>query len=138
MLHNELPPNLHLLGNSAYALSTYVLTPYRDNGHLNAVEKQFNKCHSSTRVDIERAFGLLKCKFRRLKYLDMYLLTEIPTVIVAACVLHNIRLIYEDIDEDLDGLVYDNNDGDNNDYYLENNNQEAARAKRQEIANLLL
>uniref|UniRef100_A0ABM0GNC9 Putative nuclease HARBI1 n=1 Tax=Saccoglossus kowalevskii TaxID=10224 RepID=A0ABM0GNC9_SACKO len=56
VLHNELPPNLHLLGDSAYALSTYVLTPYRDNGHLNAVEKQFNKYHSSTRVDIERAF----------------------------------------------------------------------------------
>ncbi|KAH3735132.1 hypothetical protein DPMN_041594 [Dreissena polymorpha] len=52
----------------------------------------FNKCRSSTRVDVERVIGLLKCKFRRLKYLDILMELEIPVVISAWCVLHNFIL----------------------------------------------
>lgn len=63
-----LPPQYHLLGDSAYALNNYLLVPFRDNGHLTNVEKKFNTMHSSTRVEIEMAIGLLKAKFRRLKF----------------------------------------------------------------------
>lgn len=48
----------HLLGDSAYPLSTSLITPYRDNGHFSQRQKKFNTVHSSTRVVIERAFGL--------------------------------------------------------------------------------
>lgn len=41
---------------------------------------------------IERAFALLKGRFRRLKYLDMSLVELIPDVILACCVLHNVCL----------------------------------------------
>lgn len=41
---------------------------------------------------IERAFALLKGRFRRLKYLDMSLVDLIPHVILACCVLHNVCL----------------------------------------------
>ncbi|KAH3830844.1 hypothetical protein DPMN_104100 [Dreissena polymorpha] len=45
------------------------------------------------RVDVERAIGLLKCKFRRLKYLNM--LVELEMLIFACCVLHNFILLQE-------------------------------------------
>lgn len=54
------------------------------------------------RTVVERAFALLKGRFRRLKYLDMSLLALIPDVILACCVLHNICLQEYDDDNILD------------------------------------
>ena len=99
MLPN-LPQHKHIVGDSAYPLRTYLLVPYKDNGHLTASQKNFNKKLNSTRVDIERAFGLLKCRFRRLKFLDMRSMEKIPIVIVAACVLHNMLLNLDFPDEE--------------------------------------
>lgn len=93
-------PTEHLLGDSAYPLSPFLITPYRDNGHLTVPQVTFNTRMSSVRVLIEQAFGLLKCKFRRLKYLDMARIDMVPAVIVAACVLHNIILRNDGIVED--------------------------------------
>ena len=45
---------------------------------------------SSARVAIERAFGMLKCRLRRLKNLDMNRIDLIPEVIMARGILHNI------------------------------------------------
>ena len=96
---DDLPNDFHLLGDSAYPISKGMMVPFRDNGHLDTVEKKFNGCHMSTRVDIERAIGLLKCKFRRLKHLEMHLEQEIPVVIASCCVLHNFILKYETVDD---------------------------------------
>lgn len=98
-LGDELP-NLvtvghHILGDSAYTLSTELLTPYRDNGHLSPEQKKYNTEHSRTRAYIERAFGLLKGKFGRLKYLELHNIDEVSVMICAACVLHNFILINE-------------------------------------------
>lgn len=41
---------------------------------------------------VERAFSLLKGRFRRLKYLHMSMADLIPYVILACCVLHNLCL----------------------------------------------
>jgi len=41
---------------------------------------------------VERAFALLKGRFRRLKYLHMSMAELIPCVILACCVLHNLCL----------------------------------------------
>lgn len=92
----------HILGDSAYTLGPRLLTPYRDNGHLLDSQKKYNKVHASSRAYIKRAFGRLKGKFRRLKYLDLHK-TEISTVIVAAaCVLHNFILLHEPLDATID------------------------------------
>lgn len=90
----------HLLGDAAYPLKTYLLTPYRDNGHLNPSQKRFNFVHSSCRCVIERAFALLKGKFRNLKYLDMNLITSIPDFVLTTCVLHNLILVHESQDQE--------------------------------------
>lgn len=94
-----LPPKFHILGDSAYPMSINLMTPYRDNGHLTLEEKKYNSAHSSTRVDIERAFGLLKGKFRKLKFLDMRNVEDIPSTIVTCCALHNFILMNESLDE---------------------------------------
>lgn len=59
----EVAENALILGDSAYPLSKFLMTPYRDNGHLTGEEKQFNYYLSSTRVFIEQAYGILKKKF---------------------------------------------------------------------------
>lgn len=86
----------HLLADSAYPLSKYMLTPYRDNGHLNGIQTNFNTKHSKTRVVIERAFGILKGRFRKLKYIYMYNTEMIPLVILTCCILHNICIENDD------------------------------------------
>jgi len=101
----------HLLADSAYPLSNYMLTPYRDNGHLTNVQSRFNTIHSRTRVVIERAFGMLKGRFRKLKYIYMYNTEMIPLVIFACCILHNICIENEDafIDDAFDAIEMENN-----------------------------
>ena len=65
------PEGSYLLGDSAYPLAPWLLTPYRDNGHLTSKQRNYNFLHSSTRMAIERAFALLKGRFRRLEYMDI-------------------------------------------------------------------
>ena len=68
---NFFPKNSHLLGDAAYPLKTWIMTPYKNNGHLTEQQKTYNYLHSSTRMVIERAFALLKGRFRRLKFVDI-------------------------------------------------------------------
>jgi len=84
--------NFHVLGDSAYPLEKCLMVPYRDDGHLTEKQKKFNYVLSVSRCSIERAFGYLKGKFRRLKYLDVNDLGAVPSLITACCVLHNFIL----------------------------------------------
>lgn len=43
----------HLLGDSAYALTEYMVVPFRDNGHLAEEQETYNTRHSSARMVIE-------------------------------------------------------------------------------------
>lgn len=66
----ELCGDGHLFGDSSYPNCSWLLTPFRYNGHLTEVQTHYNYTHSSIRSTVERAFGLLKGRFTRLKYLD--------------------------------------------------------------------
>lgn len=77
------------------------MTPFKDNGRLNGRQKRFNVILSSKRVTIERAFALLKGRFRRLKFLKMWGIRDTVYAIIAACVLHNMCLTGGDIGDDL-------------------------------------
>jgi len=62
---------------------------------------------------IERAFGLLKGRWRSLKFIEMENIVECPAIVAAACVLLNFCLFTdeENIDEFWD--EFNNDDGDN-------------------------
>ena len=86
----EMCPNgSYILGDSAYPLSPNLLTPYKDFGEFSPVQRRYNYVQSSTRVIIERAFGLLKGKFRRLKKIELNTLKTINNLIHACVILHN-------------------------------------------------
>jgi hypothetical protein len=72
-------PNNHLLGDGAYPLRSWLLKPFRNNGHLTRIQRRFNYRLSSTRAAIERAFGLLKGRFRLLQLLDTKPLKQLLT-----------------------------------------------------------
>ena len=42
----------------------WLITPYRDNGHLTRQQRRFNTVLSSLRQKVERAIGLLKGRWR--------------------------------------------------------------------------
>ncbi|KAB0790811.1 hypothetical protein PPYR_00025 [Photinus pyralis] len=93
----KFPGDVHLLGDAAYMLHTHMMVPYKDNGHLTRAQKNYNYCHSSTRMVIERSFGLLKGRMRRLlDNLPMIRTDLIPQYIIACCVIHNICLLKND------------------------------------------
>ena len=79
-----------LVGDAAYPCLPWLVTPFRDNGHLSQQQKEFNHAHSTTRIVVEQSFGLLKGCFRKLQHLCMTDVDEMPRVILACCVLHNI------------------------------------------------
>ncbi|KAF4514116.1 UNVERIFIED_CONTAM: hypothetical protein B566_EDAN019100 [Ephemera danica] len=82
-----------------------LMTPFRNNGALTAIQRNYNYKHSSTRMTIERSFGHLKCRWRRLHYLDMSLIKFIPKVILACSVLHNICILQSDGQFELPPIV---------------------------------
>ena len=49
---------------------SWLITPFRDNGHLTAQQRRFNQALSSIRQKIERAISLLKGRRRKLLLLD--------------------------------------------------------------------
>lgn len=109
MYQNLIPNTNHIIGDAAYPLSRFLIVPYKDNGHLTERQSRYNKKLSSIRSTIERAFALLKGKFRKLKYLEMYNLDLINYAIASACILHNLILTEEgDCDDYLDEIEDEN------------------------------
>lgn len=97
---NLLPVGTYLIGDSAYPLAKYLITPFKDNGNLTGNQKLFNARLSSTRVVIEQAFGRLKGMFRRLKYLNILKLSNAKYILITACILHNLCIDNESEDFD--------------------------------------
>lgn len=91
------PNDSHLLGDKAYPCTPQLITPYKDNGYLSNEQKNFNYLLSKSRSTIERAFAILKRRFRILNYLDVRRLDSGCKYIIACCVLHNICILQDDI-----------------------------------------
>ncbi|XP_064485996.1 putative nuclease HARBI1 [Ornithodoros turicata] len=98
----------HLLGDAAYPLREYLITPYKDYGNLSEQQVQFNFVHSSTRVLIENTFGILKQCFRQLKGVELFTVEKVCRLITSCCVLHNICIDEGDILDNEDNTHSDN------------------------------
>ncbi|KAG0421701.1 hypothetical protein HPB47_002422 [Ixodes persulcatus] len=114
---SKLPPILtavhfpfdgHLLGDGAYPLRKSLLVSYRNNGRLTEQHRKYNRKHATTRVAIVRAFGILKERFRRLRYIEAQRPERNLMAIVAACVMHNACVEWRDI---YDGPLITKDDG---------------------------
>jgi hypothetical protein len=46
------PGNIHLIGDAAYGLSEWLMTPFKDFGNLSADQKRNNFTHSSSRKSL--------------------------------------------------------------------------------------
>lgn len=119
-----------LLGDSGYACSPFLMTPYLD--HNTRKEELFNKAHKVTRCIIERAFGVLKRRFHVLHSEVRVAPDRVCTIVVACCILHNIAVILaepdpEDCDMEDEGCAADLH----NQYH----GHETGNAVRQHITN---
>lgn len=63
-------------------------------------QEQFNIKVSRSRVVVERAFGILKGRFRQLQKLPLRNINFMIEIIVACCVLHNLCVDNQDNGED--------------------------------------
>ena len=69
--------------------NTYHIPDFRREGQPTNREEIFNYLHSSLRNAIERVFGILKNKWRILKYIPSYGLVTQKRIILACIALHN-------------------------------------------------
>ena len=128
------PGDSYLVGDCAYPLKTWLITGFKDNGHLTGRQRQFNYKLSSKRMVIERCIGLLKGRFRKLKVeMDIDRVEDLPVVIVAACCLHNL-CIYSG--EEIEDFI-DPPEQDVNNFQNVFTNPQIASDKRKEIINLV-
>ncbi|XP_040071502.1 putative nuclease HARBI1 [Ixodes scapularis] len=94
-LSDELPQlcetrKCHLLGDAVYPTKEYLMTPYKDYGSMTPEQVAYNSRHTATRVRIENSFGILKQRFRQLRYLEFREVNRISKFIMACCVVHNL------------------------------------------------
>ena len=69
---------------------TWLMKPFPHNSSLTANQKTYNYQICRARIVVENAYSRLKGIWRRLmKKNDMHI-SNIPTVIAACCVLHNL------------------------------------------------
>ncbi|KAK7136426.1 hypothetical protein R3I94_014919 [Phoxinus phoxinus] len=105
------PAGKCILGDGGYpCLSAPIclMTPYREPVQ-NAVQARYNRKHSRARNIVERAFGMLKTRWRSIFFKALEVSPAFVPEVVACCtVLHNLCLLNGDI---VDPEVVEDDDG---------------------------
>ncbi|CAH1979601.1 unnamed protein product [Acanthoscelides obtectus] len=124
----------HLIGDSAFALRTWLITPYRGD-NVTRKQKFHNYCLSSDRVKIEHCFAAYKGRWRRVQYINTYNICKAVEIATAACDLHNFCILHKDTwSSDFFGIDLDRNI---NQAELEDRGNIEAKPKRNRIADTL-
>lgn len=123
----------HLIGDSGYACTPYLLTPYA--APITEAERRYNVAHKKSRCIIEGLFGMVKRRFPSLFFGIRMQPGRACRVIVACFVLHNIALSRRQPDFDDEGIVpFEEEEYDNQPDRQENLAQEILRLRRQGFA----
>ncbi|XP_068704073.1 uncharacterized protein [Montipora foliosa] len=101
-----------IVGDSAYPLSSWLIKPYQDKGHLPRDERKFNVKLSALRSVVERAFGMLKGRWRIVMKKIEQKVPNVTKATIAACVLHNICI---SLNDEYDGDESDSDGDDSSD-----------------------
>ena len=107
---SALPFPPYIVGDRGYPLLSWCITPFKMGPMglpLSREEAWFNRKHSSTRMSVERGFGILKARFKEIGTKTSMKLDLLPTVVHACCILHNILLASKD--RTLDQILIDCN-----------------------------
>ena len=102
------PP--YIVADRGYPLLSWCITPFKMGPMgmpLAREEAWFNRKHSSTRMSVERGFGILKARFKEIGTKSSLKLDFLPVVVHTCCVLHNILLASKD--RTLDQILVDCN-----------------------------
>ena len=106
-----------LAGDSAYPLTTWLMKPFPNRGRLTPKQRKFNLKFSTLRCVVERAFGMLKSRWRIVLKTIEQKTTTLKKTVIAACVLHNICIergdLHEADDSDSDDSSDDDSEGRN-------------------------
>ena len=100
------PP--YIVADRGYQLLSWCITPFKMGPTCVALSREelwFNKKHSSTIISVERAFGILKARFKEIGTKSSLKPEFLPTVVHSCCVLHNILLASKD--RTLDQILVD-------------------------------
>jgi hypothetical protein len=98
----------YIVADRAYPLLSWCITPFKKGPMgvpLFREELWFNRKYSSTRMSVERGFGILKAMFKEIGTKSSLKLEFLPTVVHCCCVLHNILLASKD--KTLDQILKD-------------------------------
>lgn len=82
-----------LVGDSAYPLS---MKPFPHNSTLTHDERVFNDRLCRARVVVENGFGRLKARWRRLSKRNDMNINNVPCIVTACVILHNLCEIHGD------------------------------------------
>lgn len=120
-LYNELtklPPHVFVLADAGYGITERILTPYRStryhlqeysstNGPSNSKEL-FNLRHSKMRNVVERTIGILKRRWKILRFANESLNKNfINESIICCCMLHNFLMQKNDMQIDENALSFE-------------------------------
>ena len=93
--HDGIIP-IFLVGDSAYPLTSWIMKPFAHNSTLTTSQRSFNYHLSRAHIVVENAFGRLKARWRRLMKRNDMNIENVPCVITACCILHNICEVHGD------------------------------------------
>lgn len=109
------PEGFQILGDGGYPCTSEpiaLITPYREPVR-NPVEARFNRHHAKARSVVERAFGIMKARWRSVFFKALEVKPQFAVKVIACCtILHNLCIQDGDILEPVEEALEPDDGGD--------------------------